>query len=115
MASSLKKREFSFSFLLLEERKKQVRTKAPRVKTRAVTVLAYLVSLTDGNSSKRKDPCTFWRRMLKRAKRISERGRIGNDLFPSKKSLITVMNDNHHDKAKEREKKPSVYHAINGV
>ena len=30
-------------------------------------------------------------------------------------SLITVMNDNHHDKGKEREKKPSVYHAINGV
>lgn len=64
MASSLKKREFSFSFLLLEERKKaskneKARTKAPRVKTRAVAILAYLVSLTDGNSSKRKDPCTF--------------------------------------------------------
>ena len=94
MASSLKKREFSFSFLLLEERKRQknekARTKAPRVKTRAVAILAYLVSLTDGNSSKRKDPCTFLRRMLKRAKRISERGRIGNDLFPSKKALLRL-------------------------
>ena len=62
MASSLKKREFSFSFARREKKaskNEKARTKAPRVKTRAVTVLAYLVSLTDGNSSKRKDPCTF--------------------------------------------------------
>ena len=56
--------------------------------------------------------------LKKNAKKSKEnkRKRKNRKRFISfEESLITVMNDNHHDKAKEREKKPSVYHAINGV
>lgn len=54
--------------------------------------------------------------LKKNAKKSKENKRKREDrkrFISFEESLITVMNDNHHEKGKERENKPSVYHTIN--